>query len=454
MLYGDMERVNGQKDYSLVVEDFLATLPSSGIMAAEDAQKIHHICMGHYSAPTELRLRFPMNGEQYSWYRIRHGAVKRDASGRMIQILGILRNIDQSKRESEHLRALSEQDTFTGLLNKHSTNDAISQYLKEYGGEKKHALLMMDLDHFKGINDTYGHQFGDTVLLEFSQVLRRIFHPSDIMGRVGGDEFLVFMKDIPSQAMAEEKAAVLCETFRSQVLFESHPGFQLECSVGLALYPTHGTDFHSLYEKADKALYRAKKNGRFRYEVYQEEASHNPQQNWSHSLSSNSDGGYGCILSRCLELLDQADSMSKALQLVLAEAAAYWKVERVWLAELSPAHSPVRLCSRSSSSLPWKALLADSWWRDGNRFDSSGIFSCPKASDNQGRTWDALRRLCPETQATLQHHFSDRNLEMIIGLDSLRSSRIWSPSESVQLIRLGQLLKYYILSQRKLEEQS
>lgn len=149
-----MERVNGQKDYSLVVEDFLATLPSSGIMAAEDAQKIHHICMGHYSAPTELRLRFPMNGEQYSWYRIRHGAVKRDASGRMIQILGILRNIDQSKRESDHLRALSEQDTFTGLLNKHSTNDAISQYLKEYGGEKKHALLMMDLDHFKGINDT------------------------------------------------------------------------------------------------------------------------------------------------------------------------------------------------------------------------------------------------------------------------------------------------------------
>lgn len=118
---------------------------------------------------------------------------------------------------------------------------------------------MMDLDHFKGINDTYGHQFGDTVLLEFSQVLRRIFHPSDIMGRVGGGEFLVFMKDIPSQAIAEEKAAVLCETFRSQVLFESHPGFQLECSAGLALYPTHGTDFHSLYEKADKALYRAKK---------------------------------------------------------------------------------------------------------------------------------------------------------------------------------------------------
>ncbi len=159
-------------------------------------------------------------------------------------------------------------------------------------------------------------------------------------------------------------------------------------------------------------------------------------------------------MSLCLELLDQANSMSKALQLVLAEAADYWKVERVWLAELSPAHSPVRLCSRSSSPLPWKTLLADSWWRDGNRFDSSGIFSCPKVSDNQGRTWDALRRLCPETQATLQHHFSDRNLEMIIGLDSLRSSRIWSPNESVQLIRLGQLLKYYILSQRKLEEQS
>lgn len=110
-------------------------------------------------------------------------------------------------------------------------------------------------------------------------------------------------------------------------------------------------------KKRTKALYRAKKNGRFRYEVYQEEASHNPQQNWSHSLSSNSDGDYGCILSRCLELLDQADSMSKALQLVLAEAADYWKVERVWLAELSPAHSPVRLCSRSSSPLPWKALL-------------------------------------------------------------------------------------------------
>lgn len=102
-------------------------------------------------------------------------------------------------------------------------------------------------------------------------------------------------------------------------------------------------------KKADKALYPGKKNGRFRYEVYQEEASHNPQPNWSHSLSGNSDGGHGCILSRCLELLDQADSMSKALQLVLAEAADYWKVERVWLAELSPAHSPVRLCSRSSS---------------------------------------------------------------------------------------------------------
>ena len=449
VLYGNMERVNGSRDYSWPLGDFLAELPESGMMPPEDAEKFRQICLGELSEEVELRLRFPVGGSEYSWFSARHGNIQRDSAGKVVRVLGILSNIDQSKRESEHLRALSEQDSFTGLLNKNSTNQAISEYLAEEGEGKVHALLMMDLDRFKDVNDTYGHQFGDMVLLEFSRTLRSLFRATDILGRVGGDEFLVFMKDVSGGRIVEEKTAALCATFRNKVISQEYPDFRLGCSVGVALFPVHGKDYSTLYERADEALYQAKKNGRSRYEIYHWQS---PQlQEEKIPLQDQRLRKTGGILSQALQLLQQEKDLMTGIRRTLEQMAKEWNVQRVWLMELSSAENPIS-CSFQREGVPpppLKQMQGQSWWCGKERFNVDGIF-CSGDVLNQ---WPEFSRSYPgKKMSTLQYRGETNGLTLLLGLDDWSDSpQIWNPQEAASLADLAGLLSYYILALRGAE---
>lgn len=171
-------------------------------------------------------------------------------------------------RDRRRLMQKAEEDPLTGLLNKESTARSITDWLNEERCKGFQVLLMVDLDHFKEINDTYGHATGDLVLKKVAQVLRGVFRETDIVGRVGGDEFMVFLKNVGNPEVVQRLMSTLNSRIRA-VTVDDLPEETLSCSIGAAFYPRHGKDFTLLYENADRALYEAKRAGRNGHAVFE-----------------------------------------------------------------------------------------------------------------------------------------------------------------------------------------
>lgn len=178
-----------------------------------------------------------------------------------------IRDIDRQKQEELRLRYQSERDGLTGLYNKAITEERIREILET--GEKAscHALLVLDIDAFKNINDHYGHRMGDRVLAESAARLKALFRLSDVLGRIGGDEFIVFLRELRSGSQGVEKAQELCGAFHQLFQLEGQE-VKVSCSVGCALFPEDGTTFEDLYQNGDIALYEAKKRGKDQFALF------------------------------------------------------------------------------------------------------------------------------------------------------------------------------------------
>ena len=129
--------------------------------------------------------------------------------------------------------------------------------------------MMMDVDYFKQINDTYGHAVGDRVLHKVGHLLKSSFRENDIVGRIGGDEFLIFMEGITSEEFAVRRMKNLQQYLR-ELPIEELEEHTLTCSMGAAFMPKDGTTFGELYKHADEALYTTKRNGRDGFRIYHE----------------------------------------------------------------------------------------------------------------------------------------------------------------------------------------
>ena len=158
------------------------------------------------------------------------------------------------------LLRLSCTDSLTGLMNKTATENAARDYLESTAKGQPSALFVIDMDQFKEINDRMGHQAGDEALEQFGELLLKQFRACDIVGRVGGDEFVALMKNADDRKLIRRRAALICEMVREH-LFE-RTGLSLTCSIGIALYPNHGTRYDDLFAKADCQLYHIKREGK------------------------------------------------------------------------------------------------------------------------------------------------------------------------------------------------
>ena len=127
-------------------------------------------------------------------------------------------------------------------------------------------MLAIDIDNFKGVNDNLGHLVGDKVLIDAANKFKKIFRKTDIIGRFGGDEFVIFIKDVPSQEFIENKASEILNSIRSKV--NNNDKCKISASVGIALCPAHGLDFHELYKNADDALYFSKKHNKDAWRMF------------------------------------------------------------------------------------------------------------------------------------------------------------------------------------------
>ena len=168
--------------------------------------------------------------------------------------------INKIRSSRDLYRKDAETDKLTGLLNKATFERMCRNKLCENQPGVFSVLIIIDLDHFKEVNDTLGHQTGDALIHDFGEVLRRLFRPTDLVGRFGGDEFVVFLNDIPGKEIALQKAMRIVESAAN--ILVGVDSIKISASVGLGSTPLHGVDYDSLFKVADMAVYAVKQDGR------------------------------------------------------------------------------------------------------------------------------------------------------------------------------------------------
>ena len=181
-----------------------------------------------------------------------------------INIVGKIRS-NEKKKELENK---ADTDLLTGLSNKLATERKIKDYMAK-NPDKQSMMFMIDIDNFKKINDTMGHAFGDEVLRALGVQIGAIFRASDIVGRVGGDEFLVFLKDISNDEDILKEAKKVENFFKSFQAGE-YVKYKATASIGVAVFPQEGDDFETLYKAADQGVYKAKKRGKNQLAFYRD----------------------------------------------------------------------------------------------------------------------------------------------------------------------------------------
>ena len=182
-----------------------------------------------------------------------------DHNGQTVEFVGKIVDIHRQKQSMQRLIRQADSDPLTGLFNRASMERNIKEFLAGEGHRGKHALLMMDFDNFKAVNDTLGHAKGDDLLVSFAAVIRHVFRAGDFSSRIGGDEYMVFLKNISEDGLAQEKA----EELRAEMAVLSKKiGVSVSVSIGIALYRQDAETFDQLYKAADDALYYVKNHGK------------------------------------------------------------------------------------------------------------------------------------------------------------------------------------------------
>ncbi|RRS04927.1 EAL domain-containing protein [Aquabacterium soli] len=195
----------------------------------------------------------------------------RDEQGRMNGYLAMAQDISARTEAEQQLQHQAQHDALTGLPNRNMLQEQLkSAVLHAERHQQPLALMFLDLDRFKKINDTLGHHVGDNVILEVGRRLRTAMRTSDIVARLGGDEFVVLLPQISQMDDGVVVAHKVLELFNEPLRVGPHE-LRLTPSIGLVVYPTHGTDAATLMRHADLAMYQAKNHGRNRVQVYSDQ---------------------------------------------------------------------------------------------------------------------------------------------------------------------------------------
>ena len=185
-------------------------------------------------------------------------------------ITAVTLDITQDVRNQEMIEKLAYYDSLTGVANRLLLKDRIKKALQQAKrNENKLAIMFLDLDHFKLINDTLGHEIGDKLLIHVSQLLENLIRESDTLARIGGDEFVILFPIVNSTNDVENIAKKILSTLQEKHDIDGHKLF-VTTSVGISMFPDNSKDVENLIKDADTAMYEAKNSGRNSYALYTE----------------------------------------------------------------------------------------------------------------------------------------------------------------------------------------
>jgi diguanylate cyclase (GGDEF)-like protein/PAS domain S-box-containing protein len=229
------------------------------------AGELRCIATGH-NHDEEYRVIWP-DGSIH-WLR-ETGNVVKDANDQPIKMMGVVRDISEEKASVSRLKQIARHDPLTGLPNRLLLEEFLTHALaRARSSATRVALVFIDLNGFKQINDKHGHAVGDQVLVSTAQRLQQTLRESDMVARLGGDEFVVIIEGLTRSKSLHDEAHMISEKILqrlSQPLSLGNASHQVGASLGIAMYPEHGPNIDSLIHIADQAMYAAKRNGNNQY---------------------------------------------------------------------------------------------------------------------------------------------------------------------------------------------
>lgn len=236
-----------------------------------DAEKVTTLSDAlNRNSETQLVLSSQCQDGVEVWSKLHISPVFDDADG-ITCFIGVQTDISEHKRDEERLAYQSTHDALTGLPNRNLLKDRLQQAIAQTDrSEDSVALLFLDLDHFKLINDSLGHAEGDRMLLDVAERLRSCVREGDTVSRHGGDEFVLVLQKIDQMHHVASICEKILQTIANPFSIQGH-SFHVTCSIGIALYPQDGRDAETLFKYADMALYQAKDRGRNHFQFFSRE---------------------------------------------------------------------------------------------------------------------------------------------------------------------------------------
>ena len=246
-----------------VIPHYLEKLASarSGVVHPDDMDDVRRMFEDARAGAAEVSAKYRANyyGHGYAWYRA-NLFVAHDNAGAW-HLVGLIENIEDER----DLRYRAENDAATGLSNHATTQDLVAAALAKPAVREHSVCVVLDIDDFKAVNDNSGHMEGDALLRKVGSVLRSSFRESDVIGRVGGDEFVLLLKEVDMDAVLRKLNQV-----RAQISATTVPGLGHAPTLSVGVYATCSDDrtYRDVFTRADEALYQAKRAGKNRIQVY------------------------------------------------------------------------------------------------------------------------------------------------------------------------------------------
>lgn len=411
-----------------------------------------------------LELRIKVSGcsskEIYKWYRLNYKSVP-GMNGKVIRVVGRMLDINEEKEQTHRLAEQVKRDSLTGLLNRAAAVEEIEACLAA-SPDQCHAMLVVDIDNFKDMNDTFGHLFGDTVLLSISEKISSVFDSEDIIGRVGGDEFVVLMKET-RRVEVIAKAERLCRELRKSYQGKRQ-AVELGCSVGISFYGENGKNYEELFEKADFAMYQVKETGKNCYKIAGKEsrlAGLQRRKKREEEIQTVVKVQDESFLSAAFSLLADAKDIDSSLQLLLERIGSRYDLDLVVVLEdLDNEQEFIRTNfwkrgEGASAYMPTQAERYENWKPYLSGFDTRGLLSVDRSNrvDEQHELMLVKSRDKAQAQAIVNCCFycQDGKKGMVI-FGSLEKERIWSEFEKETFLEVSKIISVFVSLSRNQRE--
>ena len=456
------DKIRQRLGYNVEGLKFSETLAGANTFHPDDLpllqSKLRELRTDKTSGVVDVRIA---NSEgRYCWNRVRATAVTGE-SGQVERLVGIVYDIDDLKSDALDMKKQAQRDGLTKLLNKSSTQRAIVEYLRDRDDRSLAAMLLLDLDNFKTVNDSLGHMYGDAVLTQVGTTLRNMFRSHDVVGRIGGDEFMILLKDLPNLDVIRDRCKLLVETLQNQ-LHQLMPNLSVSVSVGAAVAPRDGIAFADLYRHSDEALYTAKRRGKNQYKIYSRNDQYDAMADpGSRTTDIDSDNhpimNDDALMRFAFRSLYESRDVDATIGELLAIIGLRFNVSRVYIfennednthcsntfewcnREITPEKDNLQNLSYETDIPNWQAV-----------YDKNGVFYCTDTAE-----LDPVFRSVLEPQgikSMLHCAIMDRGVfRGFVGFDECTANCFWTPGQVSALQFLAEMLAVFLVKQRTLD---